>query len=66
MIIDILILLLCGILIGYNLGRKKGIKEGKRTAERSLPLIFKEISLENGSCIICHGKGEEYKEMLKK
>jgi len=63
MIIEILIVLLTGIMIGYNIGLKTGINKGKETAERSLPLIFKEISLEIGHCIICQGKGQQYKEM---
>lgn len=40
-------------LIGFGLGRKVGLSEGKKEGLRLAPLEIKRKSLEAGECLIC-------------
>jgi membrane protein DedA with SNARE-associated domain len=58
MIYYIIIGILVGLFVGYNLGRRQGIT----LALHQAPLYFFEKSLERGYCIIC---GQNQKDLVE-
>lgn len=60
MLINFFLVLLLVIFFSYNIGYKLGKKRGQELMLRSTPLIFKEISLRKGYCIICGKSNMEY------
>ncbi len=59
MIIYILLSILTGLIIGFNLGYIMGKDKGVKIGHKEAPLLLKEESLKNGYCLICNNKNTE-------
>ncbi len=53
-ITTLILLIMIVFLLGYALGRRIGLKEGRIQMEKILPLSLKRETLEKGACVICN------------